>query len=187
MSNFVVARNYAEALAELAERQGGGAIEQFGSLLDDVAGAIASDPSVQAVLLSPRVTKEAKKALLARALKGHAPDVFVRFLGSVVQRGRQGILAEISAAYQDIVDLKLNRVHAGVVTAHEVNPAQAKDIAASLAAAVGKAVLPHFRTDPSLLGGIVVRIGDRVFDGSLKRRLAKLRYRLLHAPGLTTD
>lgn len=186
MSNFVVARNYAEALATLAGHQGGKAVEEYGVLLDVVAGAVAAEPRVLAVLMSPRVTKEQKRRLLADALAGAAPQPFVRFLGSVVQRGRQGLLGEISAAYQDFVDIKLNRVHAGVTTAHAVDDRLAKDIAGKLAAAVGKTVLPHFRTDASLIGGIVVRIGDRVFDGSLKRRLAKLRYRLLHAPGVQT-
>ena len=187
MSVLVVARNYAEALAAVAERHGAKAVEEYGALLDAVAGAVAAEPRVLAVLMSPRVTKQAKRDMLARALKGVAPDPFVKFLASVVQRGRQGLLGEISAAYQDLVDIKLNRVHAGVATAHAVDEPLGTAIAARLADAVGKSVIPHYRTDPSLLGGIVVRIGDRVFDGSLKRRLAKLRYRLLHAPGVVAE
>jgi F-type H+-transporting ATPase subunit delta len=187
VSNAVVARNYASALAAVAERHGAGAVEEYGALLDAVAGAVAAEPRVHAVLMSPRVTKQAKRDLLARALTGVAPDPFVRFLGSVVQRGRQGLLGEISAAYLELVDIKLNRVHAGVTTAHAVDEPFGRAIAARLGDAVGKSVVLHFRTDASLLGGLVVRIGDRVFDGSLKRRLAKLRYRLLHAPGVTAE
>lgn len=187
MSNFVVARNYAEALAAVAGHEGGKALERYGDLLDMVAGSVAAEPAVLAVMMSPRVTKAAKAALLAKALEGVAPPPFVQFLGAVVRRGRQGMLGDISAAYQDLVDLKLNRVHAGVVTAHEVDAKLAKEIAARLAETVGKTVIPHFRTDGRLIGGIVVRIGDRVFDGSLRRRLANLRYRLLHAPGVTAE
>lgn len=187
MSVLVVARNYAEALVTAAERQGGKAVEEYGLLLDAIAGAIAAEPKVHAVLMSPRVTKAAKRDLLARGLKGVAPAPLVKFLAGVVQRGRQGMLKEISAAYQDQVDVKLNRVHAGVTTAHAVDEKLSGAIAARLGEAVGKTVVPHFRTDASLLGGIVVRIGDRVFDGSLKRRLTILRHRLLHAPGASAE
>ncbi len=61
-----------------------------------------------------------------------------------------------------------------------MDPDLAKAIAASLGKLVGKEVLPHFHADPRLLGGLVVRIGDRVLDGSLRRRLLQLRYSMLH-------
>ena len=192
MSAHVVARNYAEALLALAEQAGGDALERFGELMDAVAGALAADARVLSVMMSPRVTKAAKRDVLARALRGTAPEAFIRFLGAIVQRGRQGLLGEISAAYLVLVDVKLNRVHAGVVTAHPVDEALARDITARLQDAVRKTVVPHFDTDPRLLGGVIVRIGDRVFDGSLRRRMRLLRHRLLHAaptspPGGATD
>jgi F-type H+-transporting ATPase subunit delta len=181
VKNAVVARNYAEALVEVAEKQG--EVARYGQLLDLVAGVVAVEPRVRHVLESPRVPKAAKKQILERALKGVAPTALVRFLGAVVQRGRQGLLADISEAYQELVDKHLGRVHAGVATAHPVDDVLAKAIASRLTAAVGKDVVPHFRTDPALIGGVVVRVGDRVFDGSIRRKLRVLRHRMLHAPG----
>lgn len=181
MKNFVVARNYAEALVATAERHGD--VAGFGLLIDAVAGAITTEPKIRAVLESPRVTKAAKKRVLEEALKGHAPVQFVRFLQAVVQRGRQGMFPDISEAYQLLVDRHLNRVHAGVVTARPVDDALAAAISERLTQAVGKTVLSHFRADPALVGGVIVRIGDRVFDGSIRRKLQLLRYRMLHAPG----
>lgn len=178
MSQLVVARNYAEALLAVAKRHH--AVERFGELLDAVTGAVETEPAVLAVLMSPRVTKAAKQQLFARALAGTAPEPFVRFLAGVVQRGRQGMLRPISTAYQDLVDVALNRVHAGVITAHPADQALAAVITQRLAAVVGKTVIPHFRTDPTVLGGVVVRIGDRIFDGSLRRRMRTLRHRMLH-------
>ncbi len=180
-TGFVVARNYAEALAEVAGKGGAGTLERFGAVLDAVAGAIESSDKLKAVLFSPRITKTAKRDVVVKALHGEAPAVFVRWLSAVVARDRQVLLPAISAAYRELVDVRLNRVHAGVVTAHEVDAALGKVIAERLEAAVGKTVVPHYRTDPALIGGIVVRIGDRVFDGSLRRRLRLLRHRMLHA------
>ena len=173
-----VARNYAEALRDLALAHD--AVVPYGVLLDAVAGAVAAEPRLEAVLASPRVTKQSKQQLLREALAGHAPQPFVRFLEAVVQRGRQGLLREISKAYEDLVDQHLSRVHAGVTTAHEADPETARAISAALTRVVGKSVLPHFRTDPRLLGGLIVRVGDRVFDGSLRRRLRQLRFSMLH-------
>ncbi|MBI4542940.1 MAG: ATP synthase F1 subunit delta [Gemmatimonadetes bacterium] len=181
MRNTVVARNYAEALVAAAERHG--EVGQYGALLDAVAGAVRVEPRIQAVLESPRVTKAAKKLVLERALQGVAPAPLVRFLQGVVQRGRQGLLGAISEEYQILVDRHLNRVHAGVATARPVDEKLAAVVAERLTRVAGKTVVPHFRTDPSLLGGVVVRIGDWVFDGSLRRKLRVLRYRMLHAPG----
>ena len=173
-----VARNYAEALRDLAARQD--AVVAYGVLLDAVAGAVTTEPRLVAVLASPRVPKQRKKRLLREALEGHAPRVFVGFLEAVVQRGRQGLLAAISAEYEQLVDRHLKRVHAAVTTAHDVDPEAGKAITASLARLAGQEVLPHFRTDPRLLGGLIVRMGDRVLDGSLRRRLQQLRFSMLH-------
>jgi F-type H+-transporting ATPase subunit delta len=179
--NTVVARNYASAL--LALGRDGDAVERFGELLDAVAGAVEVTPAVKAVLMSPRVRKDAKQQVLAKALKGLAPDVFVRFLQAVVQRGRQGMLPDISAAYGELTDQHFNRVHASVTTAREVDKKLGKQIAERLEKAVGKTVLPHFHVDPLVMGGVVVRVGDRVFDGSIRRRLETLRRKMLTTGG----
>ena len=179
MRTGTVIRNYAEALRDLALAQD--AVVSYGVLLDAVAGAVAGEPRLEAVLASPRVTKGRKKQLLRDALAGHAPKPFVGFLEAVVQRGRQGLLGEISREYEELVDRHLGRVHAGVTTAHEVDPEAARAISAALARIVGQEVLPHFRTDARLLGGLIVRVGDRVLDGSLRRRLLRLRFSMLHA------
>jgi F-type H+-transporting ATPase subunit delta len=116
---------------------------------------------------------------LAEALEGAAAPQFVRFLEAVVRRGRQGLLGDIALEYQALVDQKQNRVHAGVILAAAPDEVLQRQIVERLTAVLGKEVRAHFRSDRSLLGGVVVRVGDRVFDGSLKRRLAVLRRRML--------
>ncbi len=179
MKNAVVARNYAEAL--LGAARAADAVERFGELIDALAGAVEMTPGVKAVLMSPRVHKDAKQAVLAKALQKVAPEPFIRFLQAVVRRGRQGILSEISAAYQTIADQHFERVHASVTTAREIDKKLVKQITDRLQEAVGKTVLPHFHADPALMGGVIVRVGDRVFDGSIRRRLAVLKRSMLHA------
>jgi len=184
VKSTTVARNYAEALllAGKAHRGGGGGgdmVERYGALLDAVAGAVQADERIAVALDSPRVSKAAKAALLERALGDVAAPELVRFLQAVVRRGRQGLLTEIAQEYQRLVDVELNRVHAGVTLRDEPDARLEKQIVERLAHAIGKEVRAHFRADRAILGGVVVRVGDRIYDGSVRRKLAVLRRRML--------
>lgn len=171
-----VARNYAEALFDLGEQSGDTA--RFAELMDAVAGAVETTPEVQAVLMSPKVPKAAKVRLLGAALKG-APREFVLFLQALVKRGRQRLLRDIAGEYEALLDIKHNRVRAGVTLARPANEKLQKDIQAALSRQLGKEVLASFHVDPEILGGAVVRVGERIHDGSLRRRATKLRRQLL--------
>ena len=171
MKSVTIARNYAEALFAAGDI--------FGDLLDAVAGAVQADVRIAATLESPRVSKPAKAQILERALKGEAPREFVRFLQAVVRRGRQGLLAEIAQEYQVLLDAKHNRVHAGVTLVGEPDARTQKQVVERLAQALGREVRAYFRSDPKILGGVIVRVGDRIFDGSVRRRLTALQRRML--------
>src|SRR5439155_21143543 len=123
--------------------------------------------------------KATKAALFERALGDVAPLEFVRFLQAVVRRGRQGLLREIVQEYQALVDLKLDRVHAGVVLVEEPDARLEKQIVERLTAALGKDVRAHFRADRGIIGGAAVRVGDRVYDGGLQVCLAVLSTKIM--------
>jgi len=176
MRAATVARNYAEALFELGER--GGHADRYAELIDAVAGAVETTPEVQAVLMSPRVPKGEKIRLLAAALKD-APREFVLFIQALVKRGRQRLLREIATEYQALLDTKHNRVRAGVTLAQPADSALQGDIQAALSRQLGKEVLATFHVDPDILGGTVVRVGERIHDGSVRRRMTKLRRQLI--------
>jgi F-type H+-transporting ATPase subunit delta len=171
-----IARNYAEALFALGEKSGQS--ELYAELMDAVAGAIETEPTVQGVLMSPRVTKAAKAKLLAASLPD-APREFVLFLQAVVKRSRQVLFRHIANEYLGLVDIKMNRVRAGVTLAKEPNEEMRRSIAAGLRQALKKEVITAYRVDPVILGGLVVRVGDRVYDGSVRRRMLRLRRQLV--------
>jgi F-type H+-transporting ATPase subunit delta len=180
VKSATIARNYAEALFQAgAAHRGGEMVERYGQLLDAVAGALQADARIAAMLESPRVSKAAKGALLGRALGDVAEGEFVRFLQAVVRRGRQGLFVEIAHEYQGLVDVQLNRVHAGVTLRDAPDARLEQQIVERLSRAIGKDVRAHFRADRAILGGVVVRVGDRIYDGSVRRRLAVLRRRML--------
>ena len=176
MRSETIARNYAETLFDLGERSGQTA--RYAELMDALAGAVETTPAVQGVLMSPRVPKAEKARLLGAAFPG-APREFVLFLQALVKRGRQTLLREIALAYHALLDLKFNRVRAGVTLARPADEALQKRIADALSRQLGKEVLTAFTVDPEILGGTIVRVGERIHDGSVRRRLTKLRRHLL--------
>lgn len=176
MRNETVARNYAEALFQLGERSGN--TERYVDLLDAVAAAVEQTPRLQAVLMSPKVPKTEKARILGGALR-EAPREFVLFLQAMVKRGRQQLLREVATEYLALLDQKLDRVRAGVTLARTPDERLKRTIQDLLSRQLGKQVIPAFAVDPEILGGAIVRVGERVLDGSVRRRMTKLRRQLL--------
>ena len=176
MRPATIARNYAEALFELGEAKG--AAQAYGDWLESLAGAVSASAAIEAVLMSPRVTKAQKQRILAEGLAG-APREVVLFLQAVVKRGRQALFGTMALEYQGLLDVKFNRVRAGVTVARPASETLQRAIIAAIAKVVGKDVIARFEVDSSILGGVVVRVGDRFFDGLIRRRMATLRRLLL--------
>lgn len=180
MRSEIVARNYAETLLALAERHGGApTVEEFGRAIDALAGLLDREPRIRAFLQTPLVERETKKQALRSALEGRVPALFLRFVLVVVEKGRAPLLQEIAAAYRQMVDELRGRIRARVVLAREADDALQTEIRQSLERMLDRQVIPEFEVDPSLIGGMVVRVGDRILDGSIRRRSAELRRRLL--------
>ena len=171
-----IALNYAEALFVLGEKSG--RAEEYHALIEALAAAIDASPRAQAVLMSPKITKARKSELLAAAVPG-ASGEFVQFLAAVVKRGRQLLLGEMATQYAGLLDVKFNRVRAGITLAREPDAALKDSITQALGKALGKDVVAGFAVEPEILGGAIVRVGDRLLDGSVRRRLLQLRRALL--------
>jgi F-type H+-transporting ATPase subunit delta len=176
LRNETIARNYAEALFELGQKAG--SAERYADLIDAVAAAVETTPRVQAVLMSPRVPKSEKSRILGAALK-EAPRDFVLFLQALVKRGRHRLLREIANEYLTLLDVKLDRVRAGVTLARTPDEKLKRAIQEMLGQQLDKQVIAAYTVDPEILGGAVIRVGERVLDGSVRRRMTRLRRKLL--------
>ena len=171
-----VARNYAEALLALARKAED--TTGWGTMLRQVASAIESDVTLFRFLESPRISADQKSAVLTKALGDRVPRLFLRFLQQLVKNRRQMLIPTVANEYDTLLDASNGVVHARVTVARETGDDERDEIAKRLSAIVGKTVVPHLAVDPSILGGVVVRIGDTVMDGSLSRKLGVLRRRL---------
>lgn len=179
MRETTIARSYAEALFELGERFD--AHEAFAAAFHELAGLIEREPGVRTFLESPRIHPQDKKAALERALDGRVPRLFLNFVLVLVDKRRQGLLAKIAHEYDTLLDEHSGRIHVRVTLAREPDERMEEDIQAELSRLLGRKVIAHVQVDPRILGGLVARWGDRVLDGSLRRRLAGMRRRMLEA------
>lgn len=177
MRDASIARNYAEALLTLA----GKAKDQagFGALISALGDAVSGDRTLQQFLAAPQVTAQEKNAVLGKALEGKAPRAFVLFVQKLVTNRRQMLIPDVATEYHSLLDAAEGRVHARVTVARAYDAAATESLAKALSAALAKMVVPHVTVDERIIGGVVVRVGDRVMDGSIKRKIGKLRTALV--------
>jgi F-type H+-transporting ATPase subunit delta len=168
-----VATRYATALFELAEE--GKALDKVEADLAAVERLTAESPELRQVLRSPIVSRE-RQAAAVTALAGPAGigDIVARFLGVLAQNRRLFALPAITAAYRSRLAAARGEVTAEVTSAVPLDEAQLEAVKASVSRYAGKAVSLTADVDPSLLGGLVVRIGSRMIDASLKTKLQQL-------------
>jgi len=176
MLKGAVASRYAQALFDMACEQN--TVDKWQAELEQVAGTVGSVSDLQRALLHPRVTAAEKHALLAGVFGGGISKAPLDFLFLVVDRHREAYLADIVARFAALADARRGVVEAEVDCTLELSPAEKDRLTAIMEKVTARKVRAKYRVNPALVGGVVVRIGDRVLDGSLRTRLARLAERL---------
>jgi F-type H+-transporting ATPase subunit delta len=174
-----IARNYAEALFELAERHEG--VEVYGEGVELVALLLEENDDFRRFLETPRIDLAEKKDVVRRVLGKALPEKLVNFVLITLDKRRQRLLRAIAREYKGLMDEHFNRVHVEVTLARTLDERSIEDIEKGLTKALGQTAIPHVRVKPGILGGAIFRTGDTIYDGSLRRRLDGMRRRLLKA------
>jgi F-type H+-transporting ATPase subunit delta len=177
--DVTIARSYAAVLFELGERHD--THDEFVVGLDVLRGLLASDPRIPVFLETPKIDIATKAAAMEAALRDRVSSLFLNFVLVVLRKRRQRLFRAMAAEYRTLLDEKLGRAHAEVTLAHDPDEAGEALLEAELTRIFGRPVTPQVRIQPDILGGIIVRYGDRLLDGSLRRRLLSLRRRLVEA------
>jgi len=174
-----VARSYAETLFALAERHEG--LEAYGDAIEMVVKLLDEDPQFRLFLETPRVADAERKAVVRRAFGGKLPPDFVNFLLVTIDKRRQRLLGAIARQFHTLVDEHLGREHVEVTVARPLEEGLEAAISQRFSALLGKTAIAHVRVRPEILGGLIVRTGEKIYDGSLRRRLGGMRRQLLSA------
>lgn len=164
---------YAKALLG-AGNKSGNADKLLGEL-DAVVGVVDKLPKLQSILESPQIAADAKQAILQKAFGGKLSKDMLNFLQIVGNKGRFDCLSQISSSANRLYDEMSGNVQAEIVTAEPVDDSVAQDIAAQLEKALGKKVTVKTVVDPKIIGGMVIRIGDTIHDGSVVNQLSQVR------------
>ncbi len=180
MRDETVARSYAETLFELASRND--ALESFGEAIATVAATLEETPRARTFLETPRIDDEVKKDAVRKVFGDRLPKLVVNFVLVTIDKRRQRLLGAIARQYQMLLDAHMGREHVQVTVARPLDEATRSVVAEKLSAALGKEAIPHVQVRPEILGGLVVRTGDTIYDGSVRRRLDSMRRQLLRAP-----
>lgn len=179
MRDETVARNYAETLFALAERHEGHEVFQEG--METLVRLLDENRDFRVFLETPRVAAAAKKDVVRKAFGDAFPRHLVNFVLITIDKRRQRLLRLIAREYDDLVDQHMGRAHVEITVARELDDATLGRVEESLSRLLGKTAIPHVRVKPEILGGLVVRAGDTIYDGSLRRRLDTMKKRLLGA------
>lgn len=169
---------YANALADVAFEQG--AAEPTLKQLADFHTAFAVSPELRNALASPAVPVEAKHGVIDRiAMRIGAGKIIRNFLFLIADHHRTHILPEIVAAFESVVRQRQGIDEAEISSAVELSAAQKKRFTQTLERITGKKIEAKYSLDPALLGGAVVRVGDTIYDGSVRSSLNEMRARLV--------
>lgn len=168
------AKRYAQAVFDLAKERG--TLDAWQADLDALAQAM-SDPLAAVFFADPAVAEERKRAVLDTALAGSQPEAR-KLARLLLERNRLAEAPRIADLYRDLVRDERGIAVAEVTTADPLPPGAEAMVRERLQALVGKQIELRPAVDPSIIGGLVARVGDRVIDGSVVSQLRKLRARL---------
>jgi F-type H+-transporting ATPase subunit delta len=173
-----VSTRYARALVDVVTEPGSGIDPQMAmDQLRHVAAMVAASDDLRGALLSPAVSPSRKRAVVAKLVNVHAK--IRNFLYVVIDHRRVHDIPSIVEAFEVLLDEHLGFVRADVSSAKPLNEAQRASLEAQLSRMAGKKAKLKFQTDPALVAGVVARIGSKVYDGSVRGQLERLRATLL--------
>ena len=179
-----VARVYAVSLYELAVEEGGIArAQEVGAELLAVADTARNDRRFAEFLRTPVIDRATREKCLAKMLSGRVSTLLERFILVINRKGRAGSIGEIEQGYDALLQEKLGKVEVDVWTAGPIGPDQLRAIQTRVQQAIGKDVVMHAYTEPSMIGGVKLRIGDRLIDGSVEAKLRAMRSHLVGKGG----
>lgn len=175
-----IARVYAEALANAAAPSGKEG-EVLGELATLVREVFVQQPMVDLFLSSSSINRSNKDAVIDKAFGKRASDTFTNFLHVLNHHGRLDLLPDILIAMEQLRDRKLKRVRVLVRSATPLDETFQRRVGEQVRAALGLEPVVETTVEPELLGGMIIRVGDWVFDGSVRTKVQNLRNLLVES------
>ena len=174
MKNAILAKRYAKALFAVAKEDG--AFEEYSEVLNAFAELYESTPEVLDGLTNPMYPQDTREKVMEEIVKSAGvTGIMANFLNLLAQKRRADALPDIAETYQTMVNEENKVCQGEVVTAIDIDDALKAKVKETLEKITGKQVVLNTETDPSIIGGMIAKVGDLVLDGSIKTQLAGLK------------
>ncbi|HTL30666.1 MAG TPA: ATP synthase F1 subunit delta [Tepidisphaeraceae bacterium] len=170
---------YAQSLLELAQERN--QAEPIGQELSQIREVIEQNKTFGLFLADPAIGEIERGETIKRIFRGRLNPLLMNFLGVVNQKGRLGSLTAISEAYDGLLDELLGKIEVDVTVAHRLSDQQLEEVRKTVSAALKKDAVMHQYVDEKIIGGLVLRVQDRLLDGSVKAQLDALHRQMLTA------
>ena len=170
---------YAQSLLDLATDQN--QAEPIGQELAQVSGIVRDQPTFAAYLADPGIGIEERARTLDHVFGGQVFPLLKNFLGVLNLKGRLRILGEIADTYDDLLDERLGKVEVDVTVAHRLSNDELDLIRSRVSEALKKDAVIHVYTDENIIGGMILRVGDKLIDASVRKQLQTIKEQMLAA------
>jgi F-type H+-transporting ATPase subunit delta len=175
--NSPTAVTYARSLLELA--QGRQLAEPIGQELASIAEILLENPNFLAFLRDPAIGTEERIRVVDKVLKPQVNPLLANFLGVLGHHNRLGILDQIAQAYSDLLDEMLGKVEVDVTVSQKLSPAELDQVRQKVSTALKKDAVVHQYVDDSIIGGMILRVGDQLIDASVRTQLETMKRQFL--------
>ncbi len=172
-----VARVYAGALLEIGKEQN--ILDQVAEELKFIIDLLKEDADFLHYMKAPGFTKESKKSLIDKVFKNQLSDIIINFFSVLIDNDRHSIIEEVYESLSQLLDVEKNRLRVKVISSTKLEESVLSKVQSALQDKFKKQIILEEKVDQSIIGGIIIRIGDLIIDGSISKDLKNIREKLL--------
>lgn len=168
---------YAQSVLDLANDQQ--QAESVSEELDRLATIVEENPSFREVLTNPSISPDERQGLLERLFRGNISPLLFNVLGVLNTKNRLGLIEQIAQGYDDLLQRQLGKVEVDLTVAQRLDVDQLEQARQRIAQAIGREPVIYQYVDENIIGGMIIRVGDKLIDASVRNQLASMRQQLL--------
>ena len=170
---------YSQSILDLANDQK--QAEAIGQELAALRQIVDENPSFREVLTNPAISTGEREKLLERIFKGKVSTLLFNTLGVMNEKNRLGLISQIAQGYSDLLDDQLGKVEVDLTVAQKLSPEQLEQARQQISHTLGRDAVVHQYVDDGVLGGMIVRVGDKLIDASVRYQLQAMKEQMLAA------
>ena len=174
-----IASQYAQALLDLANER-----QQQRAVAEEMRGikeVVDSSPVLAAFIRDPGISETERDGMLQRIFANRVSPLVFNTMRVLNGKGRLGLLGQVAELYQDLLDEQMGKIEVDVTVAQRLDPGTLEEVRQRISAALKKDAIVHQFVDESIIGGLVLRVEDKLIDGSVRAQLERMKRKLMQA------